>query len=208
MMAKVIDITGMKFNRLTVIRMAGSGHHGEKVWECICDCGNTTYATGSQLRGGRVKSCGCLQLEQSKAQMKMLKRFYPAPCKTHGDSRTRMYGIWAGMLQRCTNPKRESYPLYGGRGISVCERWKNYENFKSDMGASYFDGASIDRIDNEKGYSPENCRWVELRAQASNRRKKIRVHINGKEITVKEAASILHVNKRTLYKWVEKGAIT
>ena len=205
--AKVKDISGQRFGRLVVACLSGSGHHGEKVWECICDCGNKAYATGSSLRSGKTKSCGCLHSDWGKERMKKMKEDFPNPTKTHGDSRYKLYSIWCGMLQRCLNPKRDNYIYYGGRGITVCDRWRKYENFKDDMGQSYFEGASIDRIDVNGNYCPENCRWVKMRDQFSNRRNKIRVIMQGKEITVDEASKILGISKRTLYKHIRNGVV-
>jgi len=112
------------------------------------------------------------------------------------------------MLQRCSNPKRDAYQYYGGRGIKVCERWLDYNNFRSDMLPTYFDGASIDRIDNNKDYSPQNCRWVPIKSQFSNRRNKVRVHINGEELTVQRASELTGLSKSAIYKRLRKGAIS
>jgi len=204
-MAKTINILKQQFGRLTVIGLFGHGHHGEAIWTCQCSCGNYVEVYGSALRSGKTRSCGCLQHEHGVNQAKTIQPLAASAKRTHGETGTRMYKIWAGMIQRCTNPKREAYKYYGGRGISVCDKWRHYEGFKEDMEESYFDGASIDRIDNDKGYEPGNCRWVTTQEQFSNRRNKVRIFLEGRSVSVSEAAHITDKSKRTLYKQLKKG---
>ena len=149
-MARYIEFpTGKKIGRLTVIKQVGQDKHGSYLWLCKCDCGNETIATGSHLLSKRTRSCGCFQRDSlSKRQT------------THGMTDSRLYGIWSTMKRRCDNPKVESYRLYGGRGISVCTEWERFEPFRDwSLLNGYKDGLSIDRIDNDKGYSPDNCKW-------------------------------------------------
>lgn len=151
----MVNLVGEKYGRLTVVEFVKLQKH-KTYWKCVCDCGLTVIATGNNLRSGNTKSCGCLKRESSiKNGHKNAK---------HGEShsnRTRLYTIWCGMRQRCTNPNREAYPLYGGKGVKVCEEWNEYSNFKEwAMANGYADNLSIDRIDPSKGYYPDNCRWI------------------------------------------------
>ena len=159
------DMTGQRFGRLTVLRRAGSTRHREALWLCLCDCGNERTISGSSLRRGYSKSCGCLRDEiVSNTQ------------STHRKTKTRLYNVWTHMIQRCYNPKHTAYKRYGGRGITVCNEWRNsFQKFHEwAMETGYDENAAfhkctIDRIDNDKGYSPDNCRWVDMKTQRHNR---------------------------------------
>jgi len=151
------DLTGRRFGKLTVLkheRVVGKNHQ----WMCICDCGNEKVIAVSSLRSGATKSCGCLAKETSK-------RVHTK----HGYSGSRTYETWKGMHGRCSNPRNRAYQNYGGRGIDVCARWGSFENFVKDMGECP-ENHSIDRIDNSKGYTPDNCRWASTTVQNRNRR--------------------------------------
>lgn len=160
-MGRRIDIAGFRFGRLVVVRYAGPDVGGRSTWECICDCGGSRIASGINLRAGRVASCGCLQTEARKVAL-----------LTHGLSTGREYRAWQKMKSRCSNPKHPSFPNYGGRGISVCEAWASFLQFYEDMGPAP-EGATLDRIDNELGYEPGNCRWASHEIQARNRRHRL-----------------------------------
>lgn len=161
------DRIGLRFGRLEVIdkleiKGLGTG------WKCRCDCGNETYANGTNLDKGNTRSCGCLALETR---------------TTHGLTQSRVYVIWKGMHQRCGNPKAHAYLNYGGRGIRVCERWQIFENFLEDMGHPP-SRHSLERCDNNGHYELGNCRWATQVDQLNNRRNNHVLEAFGKKQTV------------------------
>lgn len=157
------DLTGRKFHRLTVQKATNLRQHRSILWECICACRNTCYATSSNLISGRMKSCGCWRLEQT------IKR-----STKHGASRRHAvkseYRIWQAMKKRCFYEKDKSYPRYGGRGITICKRWRDsFQTFLRDMGKRPSKKRSIHRIDNDGNYEPKNCIWATSEEQAKNK---------------------------------------
>ena len=157
-MAKLVDLTGSIFGRLEVVSRDGSTKHHSAIWKCKCECGTEKSIDGQALRKGLTQSCGCLGAE----------RRLQANTR-HGMYGTTEYRIWADMLQRCNNPKQESYEGYGARGISVCKAWHEFSSFYADMGERP-EGKTLDRIDNEGNYEPSNCRWSTGSEQAFNQR--------------------------------------
>lgn len=157
-MSKPIDLFGNKFGRLTVIRKIDKNKWGNSRWLCLCDCGKEKIIRGSHLKNGHTKSCGCLHKDI------MTKHGHK---KKNQPSKT--YRSWNSMIQRCINPKDTAYRNYGGRGITVCKRWRKFENFLEDMGVLP-EGHQIDRINNDMNYCKANCRWVT--SKINNRHKR------------------------------------
>jgi len=174
-MGAIVDLTGQRFGKLIPIKCVGKDRRGNCLWLCKCGCGNKKIIPGNNLRGGRTKSCGCLTLKS-------------------GHSKSRIYMTWNDMIQRCNNPNHLNYKDYGGRGITICNRWlepikQGFLNFLNDMGECPR-GKSLDRIDNNKGYFPKNCRWATPKEQNRNMRTNINIPLNGKLVCLKDYCKI------------------
>lgn len=187
------DLTGMRFGRLEVQGYAGAD--GRKSWWRVrCDCGTSKLSIGTELRKGRTQSCGCLQREQASARQ-----------TTHGMSRHAAYAVWSNMLDRCELPTHFAYPRYGGRGITVCARWRSFSAFWADMGPSWRKGLTIERKNNNAGYSPENCEWRDRKAQARNKRDNVTIDTPKGRMLVCEAAEVSGINVTTILYRVGAG---
>lgn len=186
-----LDLTGQRFGRLVVIERAS--HVGRRTaWKCLCDCGNTCTVQTYLLRGRNTSSCGCLH-----KQRLLLAN------QTHKETGSRLHRIWTNMKSRCHNPKATGFQSYGGRGIRVCDEWNSYENFRDwALSNGYNDDLTIDRIDVNGNYCPENCRWLSKLEQERNRRNSLT--FEGKSLT--QWAKDLNVPYSTLYARIFRGA--
>lgn len=191
----VKNIAGLKRDRLMVKKFVGYNPKGHDLWLCECICGNTRISTRYDFNRGGFKSCGCYQREVSRDRV-----------TTHGKTKTKEFRIWTGMKTRTTNPKCPQYHRYGGRGISICERWMNsFDAFLSDMGTCPSDKHSIDRINNDGNYEPSNCRWSTFIEQCSNRRNNRKITHNGLTLTVSEWARRVGLHRTGLKNRLDKG---
>ena len=189
-------IEGERFNKLTYIKPAGTIKN-KTFWEMKCECGSAFRARAIDVKNGHTRSCGCLHREM------LIKRN-----TKHGNSlrkrQTSTYISWKAMLHRCYNRKNPGYNNYGGRGIVVCERWKSFINFFSDMGERPT-GMSLDRIDNNKIYMPGNCRWATAREQCENTRVACRVNILGDVYTNRQLAEIIGISQSGMLRRIKSN---
>ena len=190
-MPSFINETGNKHGLLSVIGPDHVGRDGSYYWECVCDCGKTVVVRGQSLRDGNTKSCGC----QGKGY------------EFHGESKTDLYDVWTAIKQRCFNKKSTAYQWYGKRGITVCEEWESsYESFRDwSLRNGYIHGLTIDRIDSNGNYCPENCRWVTRRDQARNKRSSVKVTYKGITMNAADWADKIGMKRRTFHGRIEKG---
>jgi len=173
---------GFRSGRLVVIEPAPTVNK-RAMWKCRCDCGKEVIRMGKYLRSGEVKSCGCLNRQGINGPANF----------THGHTSgrwTRTYGSWAAMLQRCTNPKNEKWPAYGGRGICVCDRWRKFANFLADMGNAPA-GKTLERRNVNGNYDKQNCRWATPQEQGVNTRQNRRITFDGETRTLSQWARLL-----------------
>lgn len=185
-----MDLTGQKFGRLTVINLLSErAKNGMKIYKCLCDCGNYVNVRYGNLTSGNTKSCGCFNSDCSSKRN-----------STHQKTHTRLYKIYYNMKTRCYNKNATRYDDWGGRGINVCNEWLNdfMEFYEWATNNGYKDGLMIDRIDNNKGYRPDNCRWITNKEQSNNRRNNILLTYNHVTKTAKEWANDLGINYYTI----------
>jgi hypothetical protein len=186
--AKLVELAGQRFGRLTVLRRAEINSNGKPAWVCLCDCGNSLSVAGVRLSRGNTRSCGCLRSEN---------------VTTHGHTRggpSKAYRTWQNMIRRCHNPKSVGYHNYGGRGITVCGRWReSFVDFLGDMGDPPSEHAMIDRVDNNLGYEPGNCVWTSHKNNCRNKRNNRRLLFNGKLRSIAEIADLVKGNCAKIY---------
>lgn len=202
------DLTGRRFGRLTVVGISEIKEVRRKsrinryaMWNCACDCGGIHIANSYDLKSGKTKSCGCLAREN------LIK------CRTkHGLSDTRLYGIYTGIKNRCYNKNEPSYGNYGGRGIRMCEEWRNdfFSFYEWSLSNGYDESLSskqctIERIDVNGDYCPENCKWIPMRQQGWNKRNTRYVTYEGRSMSVAEASELSGINAKTIYTRLSRG---
>lgn len=168
-MAKFLDLTGKTFGRLTILSFSKdvkSGNRNRKYWKCACECGNIAEIRTDSLTSGKVKSCGCIKKEQDLINLTDKYQFKPK----YKIQNRRLYQIWRGMKRRCFDIKDKRYNRYGGRGITICNEWLNYDTFAEwALSNGYSSDLTIDRINNDGNYEPNNCKWSTAKEQALNR---------------------------------------
>lgn len=196
-MPRALDLTGQKSGRLTAIKFIG--HRGDKrIWFCKCECGNESQVETGAFTKGKTISCGCYNSEQ-------VSRMLVKRNTTHNKSSSRVYTIWHDMMRRCYDDRVLGYESYGAVGIRTSESWFSFENFYNDMGDPPSKGHSLDRIDNTKGYSKENCRWATAIQQANNRSSNKILEINGRKLTMAEASKEFGISYTTLRARLRRG---
>jgi hypothetical protein len=189
------NLIGKKFERLTVVAEAGRSKAGKVLWLCVCECGGEATTTTGALNSGNTLSCGCLQRERTSEA-----------ATTHGQSRTRLYRVWKGMIKRCYKQSESNYPRYGGRGIAVCREWReSFEAFERDMGASYAPGLSIERRDNDGPYASWNCRWATDDEQRRNTRRNVWLEFRGVRMVAADWADALGMPRLRLKARLDRG---
>jgi hypothetical protein len=191
-MPKLIDLTGERFGRLIVMQFNHSARtrssSSRPYWRCRCDCGNIKIVAGHHLKSCKIQSCGCIRSENT-TRMKT----------THGHSKTSIYKIWTHMNSRCFKRSYNRFHRYGGRGITVCDRWRRFENFLEDMGSSWFKGASIERKNVDGNYEPSNCIWIPLCDQSKNRRTTIMVDSPWGRMNAMYVAKLVGISPGAMY---------
>lgn len=191
-MSKKLNLTGKRFGKLVALKLDDNPNNKRTKWICICDCGNSSVVLTHQLLSGKTQSCGCKRFESHN--------------KKHGMKHTRIYEIWCGIKKRCYNKNDKNYPKYGGRGISVCNEWKSdfLAFYYWSMSHGYKENLTIDRIDNNGNYEPNNCRWITHAEQQTNRSNNIYIEHNGERKTISKWAKELNFNSKLAYERYKK----
>lgn len=190
------NLEGKRFGNLKVLNFEGVNKNQKATWLCKCDCGNTKTIIAGNLKNGKSISCGCVQKDILRNNR-----------KTHGKSNTSLYKLFSGIKRRCLNKNDSNFNNYGGRGIEICEEWLNdYDSFYSWANENgYKEGLSIERIDNDKGYNPNNCKWIEMSEQSKNRRCNKYIEINGDIKTISEWARLVGIDRNTISRRLKRG---
>lgn len=189
------DLIGRRFNQITILGFDHFDKWNKGHWLCRCDCGKVWTVETHQLKSGKTKSCGCLKAKMAGDRT-----------RTHGQTGSKLYWVWAEMIGRCENPNNEAYKNYGGRGITVCFEWHSFESFQRwAMSTGYHDGLTIERTDNNKGYFPDNCTWATRQMQSENRRNVHKLTVDGETLTISEWARRTGIDRHTIKKRIEDG---
>lgn len=190
-MTKMISLTGKRFGKLLVLERAESSNSGRTRWRCKCDCGSETIVDGFLLRNGKTKSCGCLKYSKRNGYI--------------NEKNKRLHSIWANMKSRCNNKNSKSYSVYGGKGIKVCKDWEKFLDFQNwAIANGYSDELTIERLDVNKNYCPENCCWIPKSEQAKNRTCTYKIMHNGKEKNLTELCKELNLNYKRIHNRIHK----
>jgi hypothetical protein len=183
-------VAGKRFGRWTVIERAGSTKQHAVLWKCVCDCGTVRLVRGTALKNGKSMSCGCVNYEAH---------------ATHGMTTTRQYRIWQGMKTRCTNKKQPIHTRYGAQGVTYDPAWESFDKFWEDMKASYDDELTLERADNLKGYSKENCYWATFSEQNINRRSNVFIKYRDCLLTIADVSKLTGLATTTIYNRKQRG---
>lgn len=194
------DLTGQKFGRLEVIAFVGMNKHHRSMWKCKCDCGDERVVSGNCLTQGNTKSCGCLNDEVRHGKGVVPNR------STHGMCGTRLYGIWKSMRNRCNNPNNPFFHRYGKKGIKVCDEWNDFNVFLEWATMSgYSNVMTIERIDNNKNYCPDNCMWIENELQAKNKSGNRLITIDGETHILSDWCRIKGIQYQYIWRHEKNG---
>lgn len=197
---KRVELAGKRFGRLVALEKVGAGNTIAR-WKCRCDCGADCEVRAANLVNGHTQSCGCLQRERT-SETKTVHGHYHGP----DGKRSKLYGVWNQMKQRCQNTRNGSYENCGGRGITVCDEWQDFRPFRAwALVNGYREGLSIDRIDNDGDYEPSNCRWTDRTAQAVNRRSAVFLTYDGRTLPIREWAEETGIEAHILRQRLRRG---
>lgn len=189
------NLTGLRFGRLVVSEPAGKNKNNQMRWRCICDCGRSHVADASNLKSGNVTSCGCLAREVHSQRL-----------VTHHGSREQLYRVWINIKERCFNPAHKSYKDYGGRGITLCPEWMEYDQFRRfALSNGWSPGLQVNRIDNDKGYCPENVNFVTPKENSNNRRSSVVIDWDGRSMTLAELSRLTGVSYPAIWGRYKRG---
>jgi hypothetical protein len=195
-----VIMIGKIFGKLTVLFEVGRSNDGQRTYLCQCECGNKTTVISGNLKKGNSRSCGCARKKVCADRMRLLNF-------KHGQTNTKLWRTWMGVLERTTVVTSPKFKRYGGRGITVCDDWKDFEIFAKDVGEPTSDSCSLDRIDNSRGYFPGNVRWATAKEQASNRSTNVWVWKDGEKMIASEVAKKVGVSKSTIARWIKSGKL-
>lgn len=194
------DLCGQSFGRMTVVLEAGRDKHKNVLWKCVCECGNVSFATTHDLESGHTRSCGCLRSEVTTSKNTRNR-------STKRSNDIHLYNVWAAMKQRCCNSNHARYKDYGGRGITLCNQWMDYEPFYEwAMANGYRRGLDIDRINNDAGYSPDNCRFITRQQNCRNKRDNRYITLFGTTRVLQEWCDIFGLDSKVISHRISRGA--